>query len=175
MHSKRKFSANSLLFLCQTTRDDEQNLPASSTGHTRIPETSQEPATLVSAVEQTQGKETKLQSGLFDASRLDRKEFDNLIRELLSSRSHESGKQQPADGTSSPFLIIGWFAKGSTDPNERLITLEDDENLFKQIRKRVKFIRGWREYISLKSLCRFGLYKVHFLFPLFQLPDSFFA
>ncbi|ERF71211.1 hypothetical protein EPUS_07894 [Endocarpon pusillum Z07020] len=139
--------------------DDEQNLPASSAGHTRIPETSQEPAKLVSAVEQTQAKETKPQSGLSDALRLDRKEFDNLIRELLRSRSHESGKQQPADGTSSPFLIIGWFAKGSTDPNERLITLEDDENLFKQIRKRVKFIRGWREYISLKSLCRFGLYK----------------
>lgn len=130
----------------------------------------------MSAVEQTtQAKKTKPKSGLFDTSRLDYKKFDLLVRELLRSRSHESGEQHPADDTSSPFLVIGWFSKGSSDPYERLITLKDDKSLFKQLRKKANFIRGWRECISLKSLYRFGLYKVHSLFPLLHPSDTFFA
>jgi hypothetical protein len=73
---------------------------------------------MVAAVHQTQANETKSKIGPFDASRIDRKEFDALISKLLRSRSHESDEPHTEDNISSPFLVIGWFSKGSSDPHE---------------------------------------------------------
>ncbi|KAF2232667.1 hypothetical protein EV356DRAFT_241065 [Viridothelium virens] len=105
----------------------------------------------MSSVENAQAKEPKSESASYDASRLDRNAFDALIHELLRSRSR--------DDTQPSVLIIGWFSKGSNDPSEKPVKFENDGTFFNQLRKEVRFIRGWREYVSLKSLCRFGLYE----------------
>jgi hypothetical protein len=131
-------------------------------------EASQAAANIIAVVDQTQAEKTKSKIGPFDASRIDRKEFDALIGTLLRSRSHESDEPHAEDDLSAAFLVVGWFSKGSSDPYERSITLKSDVSLFKQLRKEVDSIRGWREYISLKSLCGFSLYEVYFFFPLFH-------
>jgi hypothetical protein len=95
----------------------------------------------------------------FDRSKLDHAKFDALVQRLLKTRYHELDGQAQTIGPPL-YVIIGWFSKGSSDPYEKLLTLKDDEALFKQLRKGVRSVRGWREYLSLKSLQRFGLYKV---------------
>ena len=114
--------------------------------------------------------ETKRENVKFDASRFDREKFNALVHELVGSEfreSCESSKEHTAGDTPSPFIIVGWFARGSSDPYERLIKLKDEQNLFKQLRKKISFIRGWREYVSLRSLRGFGLYEVRSLFTIF--------
>ncbi|KAI9662376.1 MAG: hypothetical protein M1821_008543 [Bathelium mastoideum] len=113
--------------------NDEKDVPPSSTAPRTERETSQEPATLASTVESDRSKKAKPKSSFFDASKLDRRKFDILVHELLRSRSYESGTQYPPEGLSSPFVVIGWFSKGSSDPYERLVTLNENEDLFKQL------------------------------------------
>ncbi|KAI9687345.1 MAG: hypothetical protein M1822_002388 [Bathelium mastoideum] len=140
------------------TNDKKDILPL-SIAHRITRETSQESATPISTVEPNQSREAKQQDEYFDASKLDRRKFDVLVHELLRSRSYESGTQGPLEGSSSPFVVIGWFSKGSSNPYERLVTLKDNGDLFKQLRKKMNFIRGWREFVSLKSLRSFSLYE----------------
>lgn len=59
-----------------------------------------------------------------------------------------------------PYIVIGWFRKCASDPKERILEFENEEDLFKVMRRGEKNVRGYREYFSLKSLKGFGLYKV---------------
>ncbi|CZT44711.1 uncharacterized protein RSE6_04920 [Rhynchosporium secalis] len=77
--------------------------------------------------------------------------FDVLIRELLRSRSHESNdhSQHLENDSHSPYLVIGWFLRGCSDPYERLVTPKKDENLFKDLRKKCDIPRGAHVKLSL--------------------------
>jgi hypothetical protein len=73
---------------------------------------------------------------------------------------------KPLDGVNSiltlsqkEYLVVGWFSRGSTDPKEQILEFEDTA-MFKELRSTIRGIRGWHEYISLKSLSGFGLYTV---------------
>ncbi|KAL3439787.1 hypothetical protein BJX65DRAFT_315417 [Aspergillus insuetus] len=59
------------------------------------------------------------------------------------------------------YLVIGWFPRGSTHPHERMLVWTKDEDLiiFQNLRATIRRIRGWREYLSLKSVSGFGIYK----------------
>lgn len=59
-----------------------------------------------------------------------------------------------------PYLVIGVFAKDETEPYERLVRLGDDMKFFNVLHREVKALRGWKRFLSLKSLSGFGLYRV---------------
>jgi hypothetical protein len=111
------------------------------------------------AEQHSSNENPKQKSRGFDYSKLDHAKFDALVHRLVNARYHElSGRAEPVNAPS--YMIIGWFSKGSSDPHEKFLTLKDEETLFSQLRKGARSVRGWREYLSLKTLCRFGLYKV---------------
>jgi hypothetical protein len=60
----------------------------------------------------------------------------------------------------SSYIVVGWFRRYESDPNERILQFDHPEQLFSIIRKGEREVRGWRGYLSLKSLQGFGLYKV---------------
>jgi hypothetical protein len=59
-----------------------------------------------------------------------------------------------------PYLVIGWFPKSASDPKERILEFDLPEHLFRILRHGEGDVRGWRRFVSLKSLKGFGLYKV---------------
>ncbi|KAF4630397.1 hypothetical protein G7Y89_g7744 [Cudoniella acicularis] len=59
----------------------------------------------------------------------------------------------------TPYIVIGWFSRGSSDPKERILQFETPAELFKAMRKGEKSVRSWRRVLSLKGLRGFGLYK----------------
>jgi hypothetical protein len=63
----------------------------------------------------------------------------------------------------TPYIVIGWFHRSAADPNERILQFDQPEHLFISLRKGESQVRGYREYLSLKSLQGFGLYKVSLL------------
>jgi hypothetical protein len=65
-----------------------------------------------------------------------------------------------------PYIVIGWFIRMASDPNERIMQLDRPEDLFKCMRKGELNVRGYRRFFSLRGLRGFGLYKVCFLFIL---------
>jgi hypothetical protein len=107
----------------------------------------------LSKQERVEGVKSYLQGGCFDLTKLDQKRFKEVIQELLSSRSADQVR-------ASGYIVIGWFPRGSLDPKEKLLRINRGTSLFKQMRKGIRSVRGWRRYISLKSLHSFGLYKV---------------
>jgi hypothetical protein len=67
----------------------------------------------------------------------------------------------------TPYIVIGWFLRSASDPKERILEFEKPEHLFKILRHGESDVRGWRRFLSLKSLKGFGLYKVsHWLLTL---------
>jgi hypothetical protein len=60
----------------------------------------------------------------------------------------------------TPYIVIGWFHRSAGDPKERILQFDEPEHLFISLRKGERQLRGYREYLSLKSLRGFGLYKV---------------
>jgi hypothetical protein len=64
------------------------------------------------------------------------------------------------------YIVVGWFSRGSTDPKEKILGLEEDVTIFKELQRTIRGIRGWHEYVSLKSLSGFGLYVVCHSLPL---------
>lgn len=101
-----------------------------------------------------------LEAGHFDLSKLDQQKFKeklkDVVQQLLTSRSLDQ-----VQGTSaSSYIILGWFPRGSLDPKEKLLKLNGETNLFKEMKKGIRSVRGWRRFLSLKSLHNFGLYRV---------------
>jgi hypothetical protein len=112
-----------------------------------------------SPVQQLETLKKSLEAGHFDLTKLDEKKFRDFIQELLNSRSLGQMRGEGASG----YIVIGWFARGSLDPRERLLRLRGEAELFTQMRKTIRSVRGWRRFLSLKSLHSFGLYKVSIL------------
>lgn len=59
-----------------------------------------------------------------------------------------------------PYIVVGWFPKGASDPKEKILEFDSPECLFHMLRYGESNVRGWRRFLSLKSLKGFGLYKV---------------
>lgn len=103
-----------------------------------------------------------LEAGRFNPAKLDEKKLKAVIQRLLTSRSSSVGHL--SDGGQAPvtpgYIIIGWFLRGSMNLREKLLRLNDETDLFKQMRKGIRSVRGWRGILSLKSLKSFSLYRV---------------
>jgi len=65
-----------------------------------------------------------------------------------------------------PYIVIGWFLSSASDPKEKILEFDMPEHLFHILRHGEGDVRGWRRFISLKSLKGFGLYKVCSTLPL---------
>jgi hypothetical protein len=101
----------------------------------------------------------RLNTGSFDPTKLDKVEFKHFVERFLSSSSPV--RDHGVDNNTNPmYIIIGWFSQGSLDPKEKLLRLKNETVLFEQMRQGAKSLRGWRMFLSLKSLHSFGLYKV---------------
>ena len=84
--------------------------------------------------------------------------FDKRIQATREDIKHQVIKLMPKQ---TPYLVIGWFSRSTSDPLELTLQFEDPARLFKSLRRGEKDIRGWRRMLSLKSLRGFGLYKVN--------------
>ena len=66
-----------------------------------------------------------------------------------------------SQGNPALYLIIGMFNKNQSVPKERIIVLRDKKlTLFDALHSEWARLRGWRRFISLKHVSRFGLFKV---------------
>ncbi|KAJ8062660.1 hypothetical protein OCU04_009182 [Sclerotinia nivalis] len=59
----------------------------------------------------------------------------------------------------TPYLILGYFPTTSLDPHETYIPLPTPTTLFSSLHRAEHSLRGYRRFLSLKSLAGFGLYK----------------
>jgi hypothetical protein len=59
-----------------------------------------------------------------------------------------------------PYIVVGWFRRGASNPKEQILEFDLPECLFHTLRYGESNVRGWRRFLSLKSLKGFGLYKV---------------
>ena len=83
--------------------------------------------------------------------------FDRPFEATRSDIKHQVELLMPKQ---KPYIVIGWFLRSASDPKERILEFEDTEHLFKILRHGESDVRGWRRFLSLKSLKGFGLYKV---------------
>jgi hypothetical protein len=83
---------------------------------------------------------------------------------ILSNNCRLSGPSAKCGRNSYPdtYIIIGWFQRGSLDPREKLPKLRNETDLFKQMRKGIRSVRGWRRVLSLTSLHSFGPCQVSY-------------
>jgi hypothetical protein len=58
------------------------------------------------------------------------------------------------------YIVIALRSRASNDPRERIIKIKHHVKFFKDLRKGINILRGWRGFFSLKSLKAFGLSKV---------------
>lgn len=65
-----------------------------------------------------------------------------------------------------PYIVIGWFVRTASDPNERIVQFDRPEDLFKFMRKGEVNLRGYRRFFSLRGLRGFGFYKVIIPIPI---------
>ncbi|KAH6682968.1 hypothetical protein B0J14DRAFT_574752 [Halenospora varia] len=73
----------------------------------------------------------------------------------LPSIAHQIQKFMP----NTPYIVVGWFRRCTSDPKERILQFEKPEDLFRVLRRGERDIRGWRRWVSLKGLRGYGLYK----------------
>ncbi|KAB8288214.1 hypothetical protein EYC80_010217 [Monilinia laxa] len=58
-----------------------------------------------------------------------------------------------------PYLILGYFPTSTLDPHETYLALRTPNSLFPSLHRAEHNLRGYRRFLSLKSLAGFGLYK----------------
>ncbi|ESZ90068.1 hypothetical protein SBOR_9556 [Sclerotinia borealis F-4128] len=59
----------------------------------------------------------------------------------------------------TPYLILGYFPTSTLDPHETYLPLSTPSSLFSSLHRAEHSLRGYRRFLSLKSLAGFGLYK----------------
>ncbi|KAA8565356.1 hypothetical protein MFRU_045g00550 [Monilinia fructicola] len=59
----------------------------------------------------------------------------------------------------TPYLILGYFPTSTLDPHETYLALHTPTSLFPSLHRAEHNLRGYRRFLSLKSLAGFGLYK----------------
>lgn len=79
---------------------------------------------------------------------------------IEATREHIKKQVEIIMPEQKPYIVIGWFNRTASDPNERILQFNRPEELFKYMRKGERNVRGYKKYISLRSLRGFGLYKV---------------
>jgi hypothetical protein len=58
------------------------------------------------------------------------------------------------------YIVVALRSRASIDPQERLLKINHHVKFFKDLRRGINILRGWRGFFSLKSLKAFGLSKV---------------
>jgi hypothetical protein len=74
------------------------------------------------------------------------------------------------------YIVIGLFDTDSAIPLEKLIEIEEDESIGRRLRLGIVALRGFRSFLSLKTVSGFAVYKVSILYPIstpFSPHDSF--
>lgn len=65
-----------------------------------------------------------------------------------------------ANDASHSFVVIGWFPGKLMEPVEVCLWYSRPEKFLDDLRKGIHKLRGWRRFLSLKTVQGFGLYKV---------------
>jgi hypothetical protein len=63
------------------------------------------------------------------------------------------------------YVVIGIFDGNTSDPDERLVRIDNKRDFFRILRYEVSMLRRWIRLVSLKTLTGFGLYGVRFWSP----------
>jgi hypothetical protein len=62
------------------------------------------------------------------------------------------------------FLVIGFFDRDSSRPKEKLILFNNTrgsvDDLFRSLHREISDLRGFKRFLSLKSVCSFRIYEV---------------
>ncbi|KAI9055867.1 hypothetical protein LZ554_000805 [Drepanopeziza brunnea f. sp. 'monogermtubi'] len=58
-----------------------------------------------------------------------------------------------------PYMEFGWFLHSTSDPKERIVQLNNPNQLFQVLRRGGSYVEEWGRSLSLKNLGGFGLYK----------------
>ncbi|CZR53226.1 uncharacterized protein PAC_03104 [Phialocephala subalpina] len=80
---------------------------------------------------------------------------------IEATRDHIKRQVEIIMPEQKPYIVIGWFVRTASDPNERILQFERPEELFKMMRKGERNVRGYRRFLSLRGLRGFGLYKMY--------------
>ncbi|KAF8863555.1 hypothetical protein BDZ45DRAFT_103545 [Acephala macrosclerotiorum] len=78
---------------------------------------------------------------------------------IEATRDHIKRQVEIIMPEQKPYIVIGWFVRTASDPNERIMQFDRPEELFRMIRKGEWNVRGYRRFLSLRGLRGFGLYK----------------
>ena len=78
---------------------------------------------------------------------------------FTTSRTMEVPLSEPYE-QNIPFLVVGWFPGKLQEPIEICVQVEDVTCFLSELHEAIQKSRGWRYYLSLKTVDAFGLYKV---------------
>jgi hypothetical protein len=63
------------------------------------------------------------------------------------------------------YVVIGIFDGNRSDPDERLVRIDNKRDFFRILRHKASMLRRWIRFVSLKAMTEFGLYRVRFWSP----------
>lgn len=66
------------------------------------------------------------------------------------------------------YIVVGWFPGTLVEPIEACMWYFDDNEFLPSLKRQISQLRGWRQFLSLKTVQAFGLYKV---WQPFSCPD----
>lgn len=79
---------------------------------------------------------------------------------IVKHMKQEVDRRGRGDSKEQVYIVVALRSKASNDPEEKLLKIEQKSDIFKDLRKGINSLRGWRGFFSLKSLKAFGLSKV---------------
>lgn len=58
------------------------------------------------------------------------------------------------------YIVVGWFPGTLVEPIEACMWYFDEQEFLPLLKRQIAQLRGWRQFLSLKTVQAFGLYKV---------------
>lgn len=58
------------------------------------------------------------------------------------------------------YIVVGWFPGTLVEPIEACMWYFDEQEFLPSLKRQIAQLRGWRQFLSLKTVQAFGLYKV---------------
>ena len=115
--------------------------------------------------------------GLLDLKEDPEGEKEIAVTQFMSERNHmeaqtirgtltasETERQLSRSDTVemlSNYLVVGVFNRNDSNPKETMVIIKHDYDIGSVIRTAARQLRGWRRFLSLKHITKFGVYEVH--------------
>ena len=80
---------------------------------------------------------------------------------LTASETERQHSRRDTVKMLSNYIVVGVFNRNDNNPKETMVIIKHDYDIGSVIRTAARQLRGWRRFVSLKHVTKFGVYEVH--------------